>query len=103
MSFADYISNPICPHCKINKFVKRNFQIDLPKGSVMIKTLGVLAEKNTSKMSAEAKQRQWVKDHDYLLKNINKPLPPGMIRARKKENIMEFHKNVRKNRRKTKP
>jgi hypothetical protein len=71
-----------CPSCD-SKSVVRNYGRDLVTSTVAAQTLGSLAEKNASKMSDEAMARLNYKNHEYLFKDLDKPLPEGMKRIRK--------------------
>jgi putative FmdB family regulatory protein len=81
---------PNCPFC-LNKRVARNFAADMKSinGFMVGQTLGSVADKNTSKMSDEAKKEQWLQDHDYLFGEPELELPAGMERLRDKEEMVK--------------
>jgi hypothetical protein len=69
-----------CPKCNLVEYIKRNFQEDVPSTQIPHKTLGSLADKNTSNFSKEAKNNLWKKHNDYRFKQPTKLLPSGMTR-----------------------
>jgi putative FmdB family regulatory protein len=89
MSISDYTPNsfPKCPKCHKTKPIRRDLLADLPSGKVVNKTLGSLAEKNTAKMSKDAKLAQWRKDNDYKFAVPELQLPSDMERMRKADDL----------------
>lgn len=68
---------PECPLCKLTKYVKINLDVNI-RPNLGPKTLGSLAEQNTTRMSEDARQDRWRKDHKYLF--ADNPLPRGWQR-----------------------
>lgn len=68
MSMTEYVAQPSCPLCNESYDVYRDFQAD----EVMVigppHTLGSLADKNTSQMSADHKSHLYRKHNEYKFK-----------------------------------
>jgi len=67
---------------------------------MIIKTVGSLAEHNSSGMSEDAKESQWRKDHDYLFNRKLKELPAGMKRIGEPGNRVASKKQNKTDKRK---
>lgn len=70
-----------CPQCK-SLDIYRDYQNDKISGRVVYQTLGMLAQKNSDKMSAEEKARINYEHNKYKFEEGN-DLPKGMKRLRK--------------------
>lgn len=80
----DYKEQQNCPLCRsIN--TNREYGVDNIMGSVETRTLGALADKNSSKMSTDQKESLHRKHHYYKYEKPTKELPAGMERMRKYE------------------
>ena len=81
---SEYTPDQTCLKCKIKKPVIRSYQSDLPSYvcDSSPKTLGALADRNTSKMSED--ERQFIHKKNTAYKNSEPlaPLPDGMTRTR---------------------
>lgn len=73
-----------CPNCRKRKPVNRNYQIDGPMyvGDSTPKTLGALADRNTSKISVDEKHHLNKVHNEYKEKAPTKELPDGMTRIK---------------------
>jgi len=104
MSAKEYQSNssPKCHACKNKKSVRRNFKVDISTTSSHIKTrtVGTLAEQNTSSMSEDARLAQWKKDNAYKFNDPpNEPkmkLPKGAKHIRKPDDLKPSSRQKRK-------
>ncbi len=76
MSMADYKPTQVCPTCASDN-VYRDYESDNVTGQVALRTVGAVADKNSSKMSADEKEALWRKHNEYRLKPMEN-LPPGM-------------------------
>ncbi len=70
-----------CPKCKSTD-IYRDYQNDKISGRVVYQTLGMLAQKNSDKMSAEEKAKINYEHNKYKFEEGN-DLPKGMKRLRK--------------------
>jgi len=73
-----------CPQCGKTSFIHRKYEEDNVNGVMGTRTLGSLAEKNSAKLSDEAKARLNYEHKSYLFDDLDKPLPDGMKRLRQK-------------------
>lgn len=81
-SLKDYCGKAHCPTCSVVS-EQRNLQSDLPVGSVVARTLGTIAEKNTRELSKDKKDAMTAEFTAYLDDNQKNPLPKGMKRIPK--------------------
>ena len=56
MNRANYVAKQICPKCHQQQSVRRHYLADAVMSQSSPQTLGMLANKNSDKMSHEAKQ-----------------------------------------------
>lgn len=89
MSVSEYTDKQTCPQCKKRKCVHRSYVHDRVDGQVRladseVKTLGHLAERNTSKRSEEELARINYENNKYKF-NKSENTPPGMKSVVKRE------------------
>ena len=77
MSMADYNPSQECPTCHKSDNVYRDYESDNVSGNIANRTLGALADKNTSKMSEDERHSLWKKHNEYRFKPMEN-LPKGM-------------------------
>ena len=85
LMMSDYTDTPPnCPLCNTFQFVKRDFEVDLPKSRVIGQTLGSLADKNTQSMSKDEREAKWFENNKYRFEGTTPGLPDNMERMRDK-------------------
>ena len=85
LMMSDYTDTPPnCPLCNTFQFVKRDFEVDLPKSRVIGQTLGSLADKNTQSMSKDEREARWFENNKYRFEGTTPGLPDNMERMRDK-------------------
>lgn len=88
MTLSSYNPSQNCPTCNKSDKTCRNYQSDNVSGNVSNRTVGIVADKNTSKMSEDEKEHLWRKHNAYRL-GPKPDLPPGMERIDKKNPTFE--------------
>lgn len=90
----DYNDKPLCPKCKNNKLVTRNYQVDISSQATTVKktdnelkTIGDLANRNRDRMSEDERNHLQTKHNAYKETDAAKPLPKGMTRMPKGKKI----------------
>ena len=69
---------PTCPTCGANQPVRRNYQAEQTTViNATPKTLGMLADRNTSKMSSDEKNAIYMENNEYKHKPFKGKLPDG--------------------------
>ena len=69
---------PFCPKCRKIKAVSRSFAKETPHIHEGYKTVGMLADRQTAKLSADEKAHMSKKQNEYKKKKPNIAPPPGM-------------------------
>lgn len=88
MSISTYNPSQDCPTCKKSDKTCRDYRSDNVSGTIANRTLGAVADKNTSRMSEDEKEHLWRKHNAYRL-GPKPELPPGMERIDKKNPTFE--------------
>lgn len=85
-SIDSYSATQTCPKCRKRKFTRRYYEEDLPIhiGDSSPKTIGSLADRNTSKLSNDEKEYIHKKNTAYRNSEPLRKLPDGMTRTRGK-------------------
>jgi len=69
---------PTCPKCRKRRSVSRNYQLqDVLVNDGSPKTIGALADRNTSRMSTDQKKRIYNKNNAYKQQPFTGSLPSG--------------------------